>query len=123
MTKKIWLAIVSGAVLGIFCILGGAVRLGWQGNQLLLFSLWYNRVLMGLLIGLAGGLVILPGKLNHLVRGALLGLTVSAAYFFTAGADDWVSFLAGGIYGVIIEIVTVKLDPAPDYKNNLDQPH
>ena len=54
MTKKIWMAIVSGAVLGIFCILGGAVRLGWQGNQLLLFSLWYNRVLMGLLIGFVG---------------------------------------------------------------------
>ena len=77
-------------------------------NQLLLFSLWYNRVIMGLLLGLAGSMVIIQGKLNWLLHGAGLGLVVSAAYFFTAGAQDWVSFLAGAVYGVIIEFVLHK---------------
>ena len=108
MKKRLGLAIVTGAILGIFCILGASVRFGWQGNQLLIFSLWYNRVVMGLLIGLAGGLVIVEGKYNWLLRGAGLGLVVSAAYFFTSSAQDWVSFLAGGIYGLIIEFVLNK---------------
>ncbi|MFN2112462.1 MAG: hypothetical protein ACK2TT_05035 [Anaerolineales bacterium] len=108
--KRLNVALISGSVLGIFCILGGSVRLGWQGNQLLLFSLWYNRLLMGFVIGLAGGLVVVKGKLNWLFRGALLGLGVSAAYFLTAGAGDWVSFLAGVVYGVIIEYVLNRLD-------------
>jgi hypothetical protein len=99
------LALILGALLGIICIIGGALRLGWQGNQLLLFSLWYNRLLMGFLIGLAGELVLVKGDLNWLVRGGALGLGVSAAYFLTAGANDWVSFLAGGVYGLIIEYI------------------
>ncbi len=108
--NRLNVALISGAVLGIFCIVGGSVRLGWQGNQLLLFSLWYNRLLMGLVIGLAGGLTLIKGQLNWLLRGALLGLGVSAAYFLTAGAGDWVSFLAGVVYGVIMEYVLVRLE-------------
>ncbi len=108
MNKRLGLALITGIILGIFCVIGAAFRLGWQGNQLLLFSLWYNRVIMGLLIGLAGGMVIFQGKLNWLIRGAGLGLAVSAAYFFTAGAQDWVSFLAGVVYGVIIEFILQK---------------
>jgi hypothetical protein len=108
--NRLNVSLISGAVLGIFCILGGSLRLGWQGNQLLLFSLWYNRLLMGLVIGLAGGLQLIDAKLDWLLRGAVLGLGVSAAYFLTAGAGDWVSFLAGLVYGVIIEFVLQRLD-------------
>jgi len=63
---------------------------------------------MGLLIGLAGSVVIFQGKLNWLLRGAGLGLAVSAAYFFTAGAQDWITFLARAVYGVIIEFILQK---------------
>ena len=105
MNKRLAISMVSGAVLGIFCIIGGSVRLGWQGNQLLLFALWYNRVVMGILIGLAGNLVFIKGDWNWMLRGASLGLVVSAAYFLTSGAIDWVSLFAGVVYGVIIEFV------------------
>jgi len=105
MKKRLLMSLASGAVLGIFCIIGPAARLGWDGNQLLIFALWYNRLLMGLLIGLAGNLKLIPGEWNWLLRGAVLGLVVSGAYFLTSGATDWVSFLAGIVYGVIIEFV------------------
>ncbi|HDD60915.1 MAG TPA: hypothetical protein ENF22_00105 [Chloroflexi bacterium] len=105
MNKRIALSILTGAILGIFCILGASVRIGWQGNQHLIFSLWYNRLIMGLLIGLAGNLVIIKRDWNWVLRGASLGLVVSAAYFFTSGAVDWVSLFAGVVYGVIIEFV------------------
>jgi hypothetical protein len=108
--NRLTVSLLSGAALGVICILGGSLRLGWQGNQLLLFSLWYNRLLMGLVIGLASGLKVVRGQLNWLIRGALLGLAVSLAYFLTAGAGDWVSFLAGPVYGVITEYILKRLD-------------
>lgn len=105
MKKRLLLGLFSGAVLGVFCIIGASARLGWQGHQLLIFSLWYNRLVMGGLIALAGNLTLIPGDWNWLFRGAVLGMAVSAAYFFTSGATDWVSFFAGIVYGVIIEYV------------------
>ena len=105
MNKRLVLGVLSGAVLGIFCIIGGSIRLGWQGNQLLLFALWYNRLVMGVIIGLAGNLIIIKNDWNRVLRGVGLGLIVSGAFFFTSGAVDWVSFLAGGVYGIIIEYV------------------
>lgn len=108
--KRLWISLLAGGVLGIFCILGGSVRFGWEGNQLLLASLWYNRLVMGLVIGLAGELTLTRGEINWLLRGTVLGLAVSAAYFLTAGAGDWVSFLAGVVYGVIIEYLLRRLN-------------
>ena len=108
MNKRVLTALVSGAVLGLICVLGASVRLGWAGNQLLIVSLWYNRLIMGLLIGLAGDLVLIKGKSNWILRGALLGLVVSAAYFLTEGAGDQISFWIGSVYGIIIEFVLRK---------------
>ncbi len=106
--KRLLISVLSGAILGVFCVLGASYRLEGQYNQLLLFSLWYNRVLLGLVIGLAGELTLFQGKLNSLVRGALLGLVLSAPFFFTTGASDWVSFLAGPVYGMIIELILTR---------------
>ena len=105
MKKRLTLSVLSGAVLGIICVIGASSRLGWQGNQLVIFALWYNRLLIGLVIGLAGNMVIAKRDWNWILRGAVLGLNVSGAFFFTTGAVDWVSFLAGGAYGIIIEFI------------------
>ena len=110
MKKRMLIALGSGAVLGVFCIIGASIRLGWSGNQLLIISLWYNRLVMGLMIGLAANLKLVQGESNWILRGAFLGLVVSAAYFLTAGASDWVSFLAGVVYGVIIEYVLRRMN-------------
>jgi hypothetical protein len=98
-------ATLTGAALGVICIIGAGLRFGYEGNLTLIFALWYNRVLMGFLVGLSGDLQISTGKENQYLRGFILGLLVSAAYFFTSGMTDWVSFLAGGVYGLIIEVV------------------
>jgi len=105
MNKRLLLGVITGAILGIFCIIGASTRLGWEGNQLLILALWYNRLVLGVMIGLAGNLVIIKKDWNWMLRGAGLGLIVSAAYFLTSGGIDWVSFFAGVVYGVIIEFV------------------
>jgi len=106
-TKRMKICLITGALLGIVCIVGASVRSGFQSEPYFLFSLWYNRVIMGLVIGLAGSGRNLP---NVVIRGAVLGLIVSFAFFSSTGFTDVVSFLAGVLYGVIIEAVAFKMD-------------
>lgn len=102
-------AVLTGAALGVICIIGAGLRFGYEGNLALIFALWYNRVLMGFLIGLSGEFKITGGKSDQYLRGIILGMIVSAAYFFTSGMTDWISFLAGGVYGLIIEVVIERV--------------
>ncbi|HNQ17500.1 MAG TPA: hypothetical protein PKH60_05375 [Candidatus Woesebacteria bacterium] len=51
--KRILVAVMTGAILGIFCIIGVSVRLGFAGNEVFILATWVNRVVMGLVIGLA----------------------------------------------------------------------
>jgi hypothetical protein len=46
--------------------------------------------------------------LMSLVRGAVLGLLVSFAFYSAVAFQDVISFLAGIVYGVIIEAVAFK---------------
>ena len=105
LTKRMKICIASGAVLGVFCIVGAFVRSGYQSEAYYLFALWYNRLLMGLLIGLAGGNLGLPKVIG---RGALFGLMASFAFYSSTGFNDVVSFLAGILYGIIIEYIAFK---------------
>jgi hypothetical protein len=113
--KRIILATVIGAVLGIFCILGAGGRVGgWIGNEILLIGLWYNRVIMGILIGFAGDLNFIKiGKnskwVNSILRGALFGLLVALQFYLTTSFLDLLSFLAGIMYGIIIDILSTLL--------------
>lgn len=107
MTKRMNVSLVSGAILGIFCIIGALVRSGFQMEYYLLFSLWYNRLLMGLVIGMTWPKIGMP---KRLVRGAVLGLMVSFAYYSATGFSDVISFLAGIVYGVIMEYIAFKVE-------------
>lgn len=93
--KRIGLATLLGAILGIFCILGATERLGGGvGNELLIMGIWYNRVIMGLVIGLAGSFNLhKEGKtnkwLNSVLRGAILGTLVSFQFYLTTSLQDF----------------------------------
>ncbi|MBN2794562.1 MAG: hypothetical protein JXR88_04090 [Clostridia bacterium] len=105
MNKRMKIALVSGMSLGVICIVGAFVRSGFEASVNDLFSLWYNRVIIGLVIGAPWQKRKLPVVL---LRGGLLGLMVSLAFYSTTGFSDTISFLAGMIYGVIIEIILFK---------------
>jgi hypothetical protein len=51
--------------------------------------------------------------MRALGRGALLGLLVSFAFYSSTGFEDIVGFIAGIVYGVIIEYAALKLDKKP----------
>jgi hypothetical protein len=113
MNKRLITSLITGALLGIICIIGGSIRAGGiTGNGLYLTALWYNRVIIGLVVGLAGSWQITQSSLNRYIRGALLGLMVSAAFFLSSGMRDIIAFIAGIVYGIIIEYVAYRFDKA-----------
>ncbi len=101
--RRVIVSVIAGAILGVFCIIGVGTRIGFDGNLLFLFAMWYNRVIMGLLIGLAYDVKLIKSDKNFIVRGLFLGLLVTSAITFTSGFRDWPSFFAGLAYGVIID--------------------
>jgi hypothetical protein len=113
--KRIGFATLIGAVLGIFCILGASGRVGgWIGNEILLIGLWYNRVIMGLLIGFAGDLQLIKKDnrskwLNSTMRGVILGFLVSLQFYLSTNLLDLLSFLAGILYGIVIDLLSTLL--------------
>ena len=106
--KRLTIALIAGAILGVFCIIGVGWRLGFTGNEMYLFAMWYNRVVMGLLIGLASQLKIIKSDKNYLIRGLILGIIVTLAITFSTNFKDIPSFFAGIAYGVIIDFVATK---------------
>ncbi len=105
LTKRMKLSLITGAILGVVCIVGASIRSDFGLGTAFLFAFWYNRLLMGFVIGLLDGKIGMP---KILFRGAGIGLIVSFAFYSSIGFGDPVGFIAGIIYGVIIEYVAFK---------------
>ena len=100
MTRRMKEALIGGALLGIVCVVGAYIRSGSTASPIFVFSLWYNRVIIGLAVGA-------PWKATNrskaLLRGAILGLMVSFAFYSATNFQDPISFVAGLVYGALIE--------------------
>jgi hypothetical protein len=102
MNKRVLYGLILGALLGVVCIVGAQLRMPGQLSSAYLFSFWYNRVLIGLVIGLFSK----PKSLRiGLLRGLVLGAFVSFAFYSATEFLDITGFIAGLVYGVIIECV------------------
>ena len=100
-SKRMKVSLLAGTVLGVVCIIGALIRSGGSSGAGFLFALWYNRLLMGMVIGLMEDIKETP---RLILRGAVTGLLVSFAFYSADGFGDAVSFLAGIVYGIIIEL-------------------
>lgn len=100
MSKRLKLALIGGAVLGIICVVGAYLRSGGTASPTFIFALWFNRVIIGLAVGAPWDTT---SKSKNLLRGAMLGLLVSFAFYSSTGFEDPISFVAGIVYGVILE--------------------
>jgi hypothetical protein len=71
-----------------------------------LIAIWYNRVIIGLAVGLAAEIILVQDEtVNRYLRGLVLGLLISLAAFLSMEQVDVVTFLAGGLYGLATEYV------------------
>ena len=100
MNRRMKEALIGGALLGIVCVVGAYIRSGSSVSPVFVFSLWYNRVIIGLSVGAPWKAT---SRSKALLRGAILGLVVSFAFYSTSGFQDPISFVAGIFYGAIIE--------------------
>jgi len=100
MSKRMKTALIGGALLGIVCVIGAYVRSNFTASPDFVFSLWYNRVILGLVVGAPWAET---SRNKALLRGAVLGLLVSFAFYSSTGFQDPVSFVAGVFYGLILE--------------------
>jgi len=110
MKKRLIVSILTGAILGIFCIIGVSVRLGFEGNELFILATWVNRVVMGLIIGLAPYYTIKNNTKNILLRGLFFGFIISGSFYLATAFRDAPGFVAGIFYGVIIDYVATKYE-------------
>jgi len=108
--KRLTIAIVTGAILGIFCIIGISIRLGFVGNELFILATWINRVVMGLVIGLAPYYKIKNNTKNSLLRGAFFGFIIAGSFYLATDFKDTPGFFAGIVYGIIIDFVATKYE-------------
>jgi uncharacterized membrane protein len=100
MKRRMTESLIGGVLLGLVCVVGAYVRSGFTASPTFVFSLWYNRVILGLLVGAPWPVV---NRNKALLRGALFGLLVSFAFYSSTGFADHISFVAGVVYGVILE--------------------
>lgn len=102
MNQRFYRALLTGALLGVVCIMGASLRATEPLSFAYLLAFWYNRVLMGALIGL----VPLPKKAAQtLLLAAALGLAVSFAFYSATEFQDLIGFIVGIPYGLIIAFV------------------
>ena len=105
--KRLTISIVTSAILGIFCIIGISLRMGFVGNELFILATWVNRIIIGLVIGLAS-----PIKTKRiskiLLRGALLGFIISGSFYLATSFKDMPGFFAGILYAIIIDYIATR---------------
>lgn len=100
MSKRMIQALIGGTLLGMVCVAGATLRSGFTADPIFIFALLFNRVIIGLVIGAPWRNT---NKTSSLMRGGVLGLLVSFAFYSSTNFVDPVSFGAGLIYGVILE--------------------
>jgi len=50
MNRRMKVALIGGALLGLVCVAGAYIRSGFSASLFFVFSLWYNRVIIGLAV-------------------------------------------------------------------------
>ncbi len=110
--RRFWISTLTGAILGVACILGVGQRIPgtYADNIVYLMGIWAMRVLLGMFIGLAEGIVFLKGEqwqkwVNAGIRGTLFGLAFSATLLLIDPFFSFATFGAGIAYGPITDLI------------------
>ena len=109
--KRMSIALILSAVFGVFCARGAAsVQIpGLVVTYAVLLATFYNRLLIGLVIGLAGSIHLIKGELaNAALRGAISGVLVSLALATYGGLSGLPLVAFGLVYGIITDVAATK---------------
>jgi len=106
LTKRLKICIATGAILGVFCIVGASLRSGFQRDAIFIcfmvqstdygFDDWISWWK--------------PGMAKNNWPRRLFWFGRFSCFYLSTGFTDVVSFLAGIVYGIIIEYIAFKYD-------------
>ena len=110
--KRLIISTVTGALLGIVCIIGVGLRIegGYLGNIVYLLGIWMSRLVLGVTIGFVEEFIIVPGIgwkkwMNVSIRGIFFGLLFSTTVLLIDPHFNYTTFGAGIAYGLITDLV------------------
>ncbi len=121
--KRIAIAEILGLGAGLLCISFVAKEMPeiWDLKNPLFWTIVINRIVLGLVVGLAGFMTFHPifkFRCFPFLRGAVFGAVVSLSMAFgglignphpeTMMTIFWATIIAGVVYGMIIDIVATK---------------
>ncbi len=108
--RRILIATIIGALCGVFCAYGTAniENPTFPLTTGLLVSIFYNRLLIGLFIGMGDNI-----RLHPVLRGSLIGAVMTMAISIIPLTDGQlmggVTFLIFGIiYGIIADVIATR---------------
>ncbi len=108
--KRMLIALILTAFFGLMCAWGtSTVEIpGFVMTTEYLLTIFYARLLIGVLVGFTENLKLVKGKMkNAVARGAKMGIIASIVISFYGG---WEVFIATGIvYGIITDVVATRL--------------
>jgi hypothetical protein len=114
--KRLLYSVILGAISGILCASGAFVLLNTEPSipniSIYLIGAFYNRIIIGFLIGFAEELKIYKEKdnmINSIIRGLLLGLIVSIGFAFFNVYINLPFFFMGMVFGILIDLIATKL--------------
>ena len=110
--KRLWICIFGGVISAIICLVGhqiiyGFPRVTWEDLAVTMA----NRILLGFVLGIS------CWRINHLVRGATIGLIVSLSVSVGFLPGHSLGFFlytpAGILYGIFIEWLSTDAFKSP----------
>ena len=114
-SKRMIITLTLGALAGVTCAIGTLIGNNpiFQISLMYLIYLWYNRLMLGFVIGIADNVRIINHDLgNSIIRGALIGAILSIILVIIPGLAAYSFILAGVVFGIIIDLVATKLAPS-----------
>jgi hypothetical protein len=106
--KRMAISLFVAGLFGAFCAYGtSTVQIpGFQVTMPYLLTVFYSRLLIGLVVGLAGDIKLVKWAWNSIVRGAVLGAIMSVGISFNGGAHVFIPF--GMIYGAVTDFLATR---------------
>jgi hypothetical protein len=107
-TRRIKISVALGVVAGAICLYGTMTNIPGVLTLPILATIFYDRVLLGFVVGIGYGL-----KIHPLIRGAIIGAVVSLLIAIPSGITGGALLMgAGVVYGLVIDLVATKFSPS-----------
>lgn len=108
--KRIKISVALGIVAGVICLYGTMTSLPGALSAPILATIFYDRVLLGFVVGIGYGL-----KMRPIIRGAIIGASVSLLIAIPSGVVGGALLMGAGIiYGIAIDVLATRFSRIPD---------